>query len=36
MANDKQKNKIALQLKPDKTALVVVDVQNDFCDAKGA
>ena len=36
MVDETQRGKIAAQLKPDKTALVVVDVQNDFCDVKGA
>lgn len=36
MSDDKQAQRIALHLKPEKTALVVVDVQNDFCDPKGA
>ena len=34
--DERVKKRIAGQLKPDKTALVVVDVQNDFCHAEGA
>jgi ureidoacrylate peracid hydrolase len=33
--DERVKKRIADQLKPDKTALLVVDVQNDFCHSEG-
>lgn len=36
MLDEAMKKKISDQLKPGKTALVVVDVQNDFCHSDGA
>ena len=36
MVDEQIKKKIADQLKPGRTALVVVDVQNDFCHVEGA
>ncbi|MFH1235724.1 MAG: isochorismatase family cysteine hydrolase, partial [Parcubacteria group bacterium] len=36
MVAERIRKRVAAQLKPGKTALIVVDVQNDFCHSKGA